>query len=336
MRLQSIHYFRGIAILIIVAGHCLGWFNWRCDSIPGKMVSNLLTGGTVFFVFISGFLFHHVYYNCGSFDYRAFMLKKTKFLFLPYLICSLLIMAYYITNSDAAYSFREYAACIFVNLLIGKTVCAYWYIPFAMMMFLLSPLYADFMRFKILYQLIIISSLLLISGIIHRPLDNYFIPQAVIYFAPVFLLGMVTSGNIDVVYKRLNGMEIYFLLIAVSLSLIQANFYLQNNVLHKEMFEITVFDINILQKLALCFFFTVFLHRFEHGKIPIIGMCADASFAIFFLHMPILLILGKFTITDSSPWNFMLICPMVAALSFEMAYLLKMIMNSRSRYVIGW
>ncbi len=45
----------------------------------------------------------------------------------------------------------------------------------------------------------------------------------------------------------------------------------------------------ILQKVSLCFFFMVFLKRFEERSIPFLDFTAKYSFAIFFLHCYLIL-----------------------------------------------
>ena len=58
--LQHINYFRGIAIIFIVFGHC---FNlgisqyYQNTTLFAKLIRNLLPGGTTFFVFVSGLKF---------------------------------------------------------------------------------------------------------------------------------------------------------------------------------------------------------------------------------------------------------------------------------------
>jgi len=42
--------------------------------------------GTALFVFISGFLFHHIFYS--RFNYRAFISRKIKDVLVPYLVLS--------------------------------------------------------------------------------------------------------------------------------------------------------------------------------------------------------------------------------------------------------
>ncbi|MGS0727939.1 acyltransferase family protein, partial [Shewanella sp. 0m-11] len=60
--LNSINHFRGIAIIFIVMAHCYRPAGWQIETFADKAWFNLMMNGTVFFVFISGFLFHHVFY----------------------------------------------------------------------------------------------------------------------------------------------------------------------------------------------------------------------------------------------------------------------------------
>jgi len=69
--LQSLVYFRGIAIVLIVAGHCYSISGWHIGTTGDRFLANLISGSTTLFVFISGFLFHHVFYP--KFQYGKFM-----------------------------------------------------------------------------------------------------------------------------------------------------------------------------------------------------------------------------------------------------------------------
>jgi len=92
MYINSINYFRGIAIIIIVAGHCLTLSNFSYNSFFGITILNLTQGGTSLFVFISGFLFHHIFYQ--YFDFKKFMLKKIKYVLSPYIFLSSLVIIF--------------------------------------------------------------------------------------------------------------------------------------------------------------------------------------------------------------------------------------------------
>lgn len=64
--LNNINYFRGLAIVFIVLGHCISFgvsnFNEN-KSLIACIINYILPGGTNFFVFISGYLLHHIYYR---------------------------------------------------------------------------------------------------------------------------------------------------------------------------------------------------------------------------------------------------------------------------------
>lgn len=74
MYLHSLEYFRGVAIVFIVAGHCYVLSDWQFPTVLERSLANVLTASTALFVFISGFLFHHVFYP--RFNYVKFIKKS--------------------------------------------------------------------------------------------------------------------------------------------------------------------------------------------------------------------------------------------------------------------
>ncbi len=348
MRLRSIHYFRGTAILFIVAGHCIGVSGWYFGSPLRKLIANLLYGGSPFFIFISGFLFHHVYYK--KFDYRNFLLKKLRYVLSPYLVLSTLMLLYYaIIDRQGPHlapfpsvggGISGYIRPITVCLVTGATSFGYWYVPFIMIIFAMSPLLIRYVDLRLPVKIVILCSLYVVASLMHRPVNNIFVLQSVMYFMPVYLLGIDASIYKEVIYKRSAGKEIYLLLGGLVLALTQVVFYDNFLNFHKEPFTITVLDINLFQKTFFCFFFMVWLHRFEEVELPFVGALADASFAIYFLHPIIilaLLALMTYTFHGHSMTIIykILVFPMVVAASYLLASLLKKILRSRSRYIIG-
>ena len=66
--LNYINVFRGLAILLIVAGHTMQFGTkgtWINDT-----AFEILTGGTALFIFISGFLFQHL---SDKFEYKTYL-----------------------------------------------------------------------------------------------------------------------------------------------------------------------------------------------------------------------------------------------------------------------
>ena len=94
-RLAIFDYFRGIAILMIVASH--SYDSWKIDTFGERTLVNLISGGTSLFVFISGFFFHFIFYP--NFMYQKFLMKKGIQIFLPYFILSTIGILYYLLIS---------------------------------------------------------------------------------------------------------------------------------------------------------------------------------------------------------------------------------------------
>jgi surface polysaccharide O-acyltransferase-like enzyme len=105
MYLQSIHNFRALAILIIVMGHMYAYGLMSEDAITLTII-NFLTGATALFVFISGFMFHHVFFD--SFKYQKFVMAKVKNVLVPYLILSSLAIAVLYTREGGFFRFHFY------------------------------------------------------------------------------------------------------------------------------------------------------------------------------------------------------------------------------------
>ena len=80
-KLHFIDYFRAIAIVLIVAGHCIFW--GKPQGIIRQTNLYLFTGGTFLFVFIAGFLFQYLSYK---FEYKSYLIKKWNNVVLPYII----------------------------------------------------------------------------------------------------------------------------------------------------------------------------------------------------------------------------------------------------------
>jgi hypothetical protein len=212
MYINSINYFRGIAILFIVFGHCLGLADFTYDSILGNTILNLTVGATSFFVFISGFLFHHIFYK--NFELKEFITKKTKYVLFPYLILSTLPIVYlllriYITDSLSlsTISLQHKETVSFFSILstyltgVGYSFSGYWYIPFIMIIFAMSPVFVRFIKLKLKTQIAIAFFFLICSVFMHRgTYENVFsVFQNVLFFIPVYLFGIISSEKKEII-----------------------------------------------------------------------------------------------------------------------------------------
>lgn len=216
MYLNSFDYFRAVTITIIVVGHCYDISGWQIESFFDRTFANLVSGGTSLFVFISGFLFYHIFYH--KFEYRSFIKKKIKNVYLPYIFLSILPICYalYVKMPYEEYFFGPTDSLYdrilrpaFLYFWHGG-IMVYWYIPFIITIFLFSPVFIYFIRLKTQYQIVISLILSIVSAFMHRPLHNISIIQSVIYFTPVYMIGILCSMQKEYIYEKLKGKNTYF------------------------------------------------------------------------------------------------------------------------------
>lgn len=307
---------------------------------------NVVTGGTSLFVFISGFLFHHVFYQ--KYQFRKFFTKKFTNVFVPYFMLGLVPVFWYVLTGNKWYEgyflptgtgiVNEYIVPTMKYYMSGRFLLAYWYIPFIMATFLASPLHVLYVKLNLHLQLSVIFAFSTISVLIHRPVDNINLVQSVIYFTPLYLIGITASINKVDIYRYLDGKDLYLLFIVISLAVLQSFFGIESNY-HKAAFEYAGVDLMYFQKIALCFFFMAWLNRFETYKNSKIQMIAEASFALFFIHPIVLKVISRsgidFIRVDS--WFIYILFVIAVTIACVLvAKLCKRILGKYSRYLIGY
>ena len=343
--LNSINHFRGIAIIFIVMAHCYRPAGWEIETFADKAWFNLMMNGTVFFVFISGFLFHHVFYH--RWDYKKYMKSKTKFVFLPYLLLSLPWIVWHLTvGTEPAFhvlyaDITAPAQAASWYVITGRTLTAYWYIPMGMMLFALSPWVMYLIKKQqVMYWAL---ALLVVAILVHRPISNLNAIQSLVYFLPCYLLGVWGSAHREKLFPFIDKYWLLMLVAAIALALIQAQFF-GAGVLNKAPFEMTVPDLMLPQKLLLTLVILALLNKFEHISIAPLQKLAEVSFAIYFIHP--WLTTPWWMIYDSPDlfglagkgniFTTLIVTLVVVAISYMIALLIKKLMNKRSRYLIGW
>lgn len=355
MRLNQFDYFRAVAIIIIVAGHVCMSEMLPNSSLPEKMFVSLMTGGTALFVFISGFFFHHVFYQ--KFDYAKFMTKKFKNVFIPYaLITSGFFFCYLLlqnltgvnlqsTGVNTTQTTNGFDICYsyLTTLIYGKISGPYWYIPFIMVVFALSPIFLSYIKLSATIRFAINAALLVISMFLFRAADNTFIFHNTLYFMPIYCLGInysIHKSDIDSLIRNKT-----FLLLSCVLALT----YYQVEVLGEtgyflksDWFSYQGVDIFIMQKILLCFLLLSFFQKIEEREISILKVIASASFAIFFIHPFVIRMFEKTQLIETLSYQppylalFLLLITTITAFSVGIAMATKAIFKSKSKYIIGW
>ena len=353
--LHHINYFRGIAIIFIVFGHCfyLGISQYyQNTTLFAKLIRNLIPGGTTFFVFISGYLFHHIYYH--NFRFSDFYIKKLKYVFVPFLLISSTDFFYYLSRYIIAIITATYKSEIFLARLKnysftnsflyghGDIPIGLWYIPFIMMVFALSAVFLKFTRIKAKVQLIIIFILLIISMLNHRTAANSILGifQNTLYFIPVYLFGIYMSINFNYIYAKLKGREFYFLIIAICFAIIQTrNVLLNFN--FKDNLKVENFDFMIIQKILLSVFFAIFLMKYKKNKLKILNLFAENSFGIFFIHgiciwtFNTIILKLNIELVNKSFFLYFGLSTFILTISLAITILIRKAFPNKSKYIIG-
>lgn len=361
MFLKSISNYRGLAIILIVAGHLYGFGFTGTDAIS-EVLKNIVTGSTGLFVFISGFMFHHVFYK--RYKYNNFMKNKILNIGIPYLIFSTTaIFLLFISNkgyfnseslielSEDAYKegnlFRPTDSNFAVALkyyLTGRFLTAYWYIPFALVLFATAPFHFRYISFSKKTQITIVILLSLISIFAHRPVAGTNPLHSLIYYTPIYLIGILISIYKDEIKSALTGKIIFLFLGVFVFSIIE---YLTGHLgnYSKPLFQYDGIDYMYLQKVFLIFLIYMIL-EVKTFNSKIIDVISETSFAIFFLHPWLIIILQKiflklnFMPEEKTNNIFVYIISLILILfiSVFIALVVKKIFkgSKKSRYFIGY
>jgi len=342
-RINYLDNFRAIAILIIILGHAFKPV--YPHSFINEIFGNLITGGSAFFVFISGFFFDYLYLK--KFNYLVFLRKKFLNIAIPYLILSVFyIIGYYLITG----SFKNFINIDFmginenyinfiVDIFSGRHLVIYWYIPFIMMIYVLSSPIISYCRLKLIYQIIIVSVFFIISAIFHRntnPMQNLF------YFLPYYLLGILYSQNIKIINQALLKYPLFFFLAFLISLFYSVQFYnsvtLSPFVLNLNLSLCNSLDFQVFQKIIYIFFLLSVLLQYLNKFNQILKFIAVISFPLFLIHPLVISLLSFLNYKNDLPplYSMLLNFSLFFSLSVFIAVFCKSIFGKYSRYIIGY
>lgn len=350
MRLNHFDYFRAIAILIIVAGHNI--YNvFDVDTTAEKLLVTLVQGGTALFVFISGFFFYHVFYP--KFDYFKFMRKKILNVLMPYITMTSIAMASYmmlharldtyvpsvIAKTNGWYDLGK---IYLSHLLFGTITAPYWYIPFIMILFALSPLFIRYIKLNLIARIGVNVAFLLLSMVIFRPSTAETPFHSVFYYTSVYLLGINYSMHQYECERIINGKAWLYGLLVILIAIVQVEYLDVVGVYEKSsMFSYQGINIMIIQKICMCLLLLSILQKYQYTNIQPLKQIAAASFSIYFLHefvkefiLKIGFISWMHNINPVFIW--LLLVFLVVLISYCLAYIIKTIFKSKSQWIVGW
>lgn len=336
-----------MAILLIVAGHCGTTFSGDGFSSPSRgaeFLFDLVTGGTALFVFVSGFLFHHLLKD--KFQYVPFLKKKAVSLLLPYAFvtatCSfvtIIILSDHGGNALLALGHLTYD--LFHDLRFGAASNGLWYIPFIFALFMFSPFFVRAARMPAHATLTAGAVFFLVGLYINRSNATGLPFQQIAHFGPYFMIGMICSRwrtQFEFVISK-QSTAILATTAAVGFAYLQMRFGHPGQMVGAP-FEPIAFDYKYLQKFALCIAFCSILIRFDSQRAPALDLVASYSFGIFFLHGSVIIGLANANLHNAflpanAYANFLVSTLIVMTYTIAVVHAVKALAGKRSRYLIG-
>ncbi|MCA6078774.1 acyltransferase family protein [Fulvivirga sedimenti] len=343
--LNYIHYFRGFAILIIVAIHCRISLGWGENEFGQQVFTTLLDNGTMLFVFIAGFLFH---YLKNKFEYRSYLNRKAKYVLLPYIIMSffpIVLKVTHVLSSDwippgylpdnpweeALYYFST-----------GKHLGPFWFIPMIVIFYFISPLLIRIDQpkfYTFVFPFIFIGSLFTYKF-------GYFsnIWASFVHFLPVYIFGMWAANYREKLTRLSLPVTGLLILIYLTLTILEINHVIPapkiGSFYENELSPFFAFNIVKIRVYILCIILLRVFYQFNNRNMPMLKLLGDYSFGVYFVHIFFIIIiqyvinayLPEFTLNT---FTFLLYVAFVSLLSLAAVRFVKWIAGKNSRMLIG-
>ena len=290
--LNYINVFRGLAILLIVAGHTmqLGAYG----NLTQRISFEIFAGGTALFIFISGFLFQHL---SGKYEFKNYMSKKWTNVIQPYLWTAipgiLFCFIYPVKYGNTLEGLTPYIQ-IPMLLSVGRIHnVPTWFIPMIVLFFLSSWLLLKLEKKNILYKCLPV--MFFVTLCLPRPELGYnelaglsyfdkwivyikYIFICYIHFFSMYVFGMFCSANKDIIDKFWNKRWLFIVLTLATAIL---------NVYSGATYGISN---GTISKIFLTIVVLAYLKHYDewilgHTRInKALDIIAKYSFGIFFIH----------------------------------------------------
>ncbi|MBQ7125526.1 acyltransferase [bacterium] len=290
--LNYINVFRGLAILLIVAGHTMQV--GEAGSFLQRLSVEVFAGGTALFIFISGFLFQHL---SGKYEFSNYMSKKWANVIQPYLwtaIPGILFCFLFPLKYGNSFDGLNYIYQIPMMLSIGRVHnTPAWFIPMIILFFLSSWVLLFLERKNILYKLLPVLFLITIfmpridvdyNTTINLMMSEKYIAyikyvfMGYVHFFSMYVFGMYCSFNKNIIDKFWDYRYLYLILMLIFAAL---NVYSGMNFNYSN---------GTLSKIFLTILLLAYLKHYDafilsHEKInTVLDFIAKYSFGIFFIH----------------------------------------------------
>lgn len=333
---------RGLAIVLVVACHVTDGAGWGHATGVRRMAWALLGNATVPFVFVSGYLFHHL---SARFRYLAYLRKRFEGVVIPYLVVTTPTLVHqYLNHSDV---FADRTRPAWLEALGAYSTAAhmpvpFWYIPTIALFYLASPALAALGRSRALPFATLVT--LLCAVALHRSREHRCVWQSALYFLPVYLLGIWVSRDRTTWLAALARHRFWLLVLGCALFTLQLPIaHALGPVYSSAPFstEAGSIDLDLPAKALLTLALLSWLCNESPLSHRLLPPVASASFGIFFVHEYVIQrSLGvERWFTAHHPLLSALAMPFatvgIVALSFLLVRVVQQALGRYSRFIIG-
>lgn len=350
-RLLELDVMRGIAFLFIVLQHTIGGFSYRDDiSFKNFIVSKFIyigaETGVELFIFLTAASLIYTYIN--KFDIKDFYIKKLKFLVLPFVIWSIIIMI----NNGQTLNVQS-----ILVIFTGDAQYHLWYMGMILRIYLYFPIILWITK-KLLKQNIYIKSgvFILLAYLYSYVLNHYGIAGFVIehlfknpsdlekklvnispiFYYFYFVIGVYAICN----YKKFKEKVLKFKYLISAVYIITFGFYFYIAVTERYSLGLPVLkssiEMSILYRtMSILFFYLVSCIIAEKFSIMlnILTVISRYSFLAYLIHVMILNRLTLYVATGPQIIYYLRYFFMVSAISIAISWLINHI--PYSEYIIG-
>jgi surface polysaccharide O-acyltransferase-like enzyme len=330
----SMENFRGLSIIFVVLCHLQLLQDF---GRGGDYIRFFFTDATTWFVFISGYLFHHTQH--ARFGFSKYMQSKAKYVLLPYLMLSVPAVLLGIHNAEQDLAGLSLAKYTLWSLAVGGAVIPpMWFVPMIALFFLFSPLSLEIAKTRMLYVVTLAGLVLSLFSV--RPANNLNPLLSFVHFFGFYFLGILFSArkeDLERLKKRVNPWLMVFFGMAIFIAAMLLYKGVDNSPqsFHEGLGRLNAYQLGKLGLLLSAYFL---LELRLNRPCAVLGYFAKISFGLFFLH-------GFFMIFWAELYPYIDIDDLSILLALEVACIgicplliihgLRYLFGQRSRYVIG-
>lgn len=333
--LWNLHYFRAFAIINIVLIHVLYIPNEQDINlglqVALKLRDSIFDGSTIYFVFISGFLFHRLNQKLNI---KVFYKKKLLNIVVPYLVISTIFFTVlYITGEMKLFSFMDLPYL----LITGKVQFHLWYIPFIVIIFIISPLFLKInsKTYAYIFPLLLVIPMFGTRTGITNTLWQF------MFFVPIFLVGMISSIYYLKTIQVSNRYTLSMIIVALTSTILLCFLDFDGRIMDVISPRTGLIYI---QKIIICFLLISYIPNVKNKKLLFFEKMANYSFAIYFTHIFLHGVLLRFFFKpflytiDSSIFSFLSVFIyglLFLIINLFLIWVAKKILGKYSKYIIA-